>query len=75
MQWYLLHVDHSASIPVADVAVEECATATESSETAVRKQAKDVAHVRDEGYLRYTRPEQGVGTVVDISQARVWWTA
>ena len=52
MQWYLLHVGHSASIPVADVAVEECVTATESSETAVHKQAKEVAHVRDERYLQ-----------------------
>ena len=38
--------------PEADVAVEACATATDSTETAVHILAKEVAHVRDEGHLR-----------------------
>ena len=49
---HLPHVGHDADVPVADVAVEACATATDSTETAVHILDKEVAHVRDEGHLR-----------------------
>ena len=65
----LHHVGHAASIPVADVAVEACATVTESTETAVHILAQEVAHVRDEGHLHdHIRAKcggQGVSLVID----------
>ena len=65
---HLLHVSCTASIPVANVAVEACTTAT-CSVTAVRIPSQKVAHVRDEGYLQYkTRARcegQGLSLVID----------
>ena len=52
-EWgHLLHGGCTASIPVADVAVEACATATDSILTDVHVIAQEEAHVRDEGYLQ-----------------------
>jgi hypothetical protein len=70
-QWgHLLHVGRTASVPVADVAVEACVTATGSTFTAVHKPAQEVAHVLDEGHLRdKTRTKCG-GAGSGISHGR-----
>ena len=48
---HLLHVGHAADVPVADVAVEACTTATERV-TAVHILSQEVAHVRHERHLQ-----------------------
>ena len=56
---HLLHFGHADSVPVTDVAVEACATATFIDEA---------AHVRHEGHLQYmTRSrcgKQGVELII-----------
>ena len=65
---HLHHGVRAASIPVADIAVKACATATDSTVTAVHILAKEETHVRDEGHLQdKTRArcgEQGVALVM-----------
>ena len=75
---HLPHVGHAGSIPIADVAVEACVTATDSTETAVHILAKEVAHVRHERHLQdKTRAkcgEQRVALVIDegVAQYGKW---
>ena len=65
---HLLHVGHAADGPVADVTVEACATATDSTVPVVHILAKEETHVRDEGHLQYmTRTrcgKQGVELII-----------
>jgi hypothetical protein len=65
---HLPHVGHAGSIPKADVAVEACVTATDSTETAVHILAQEVAHVRHERHLqdktRAGYEGQGVALVI-----------
>ena len=63
---HLLHVGHAESVPVADVAVEACATATDSTVTAVHILAKEETHVRDEGHLQYMTRARCGGQGVEL---------
>ena len=65
---HLRHVGHAASVPVDDVAVECVVTVTESTGPVVHIQAKEVAHICDEGHLqdktRAKCKEQGLPLVM-----------
>ena len=52
-EWrHLPHVGHAGSIPIADVAVEAYAAATDSSVPVVHILAQEIAHVRHERHLQ-----------------------
>ena len=70
---HLRHVGHAASVPVDDVAVECVATVTESTVPVVHIQAKEVAHICNEGHLqdkiRAGAENQGLALVMGMGVA------